>query len=262
MKMILKHKLLTFITKPHLAIQKYFKLFILKEILPIFNEDYNECWGYVDYEGKTVLDLGADYGSTAYYFLKKGAKKVIAVEGDEILARKLEVNYGEDSRVSCITKWIGNANDIEQLIKSYPCDIAKVDIEGAEIYLAEVSHKALLSVKKWFIETHTKEIYDKLTSLFLRLRFKVYVVNYDMVGVSGILLCVKISNPLRTSIPTSKMKNKSKWLDWLAAFLWLYMTSTALIGYLTNTFIPWWWCVLFVFPSIGLYCFAKWLWSK
>jgi len=148
------------------------------------------------------------------------------------------------------------------LIKSYPCDIAKVDIEGAEIHLAKVTHEALLSVKKWLIETHTQEIYDTLTSLFLKLKFKVYLVDYNMVGVSGILLCVKMSNPLRTSyVPPSKMKSKTKWLDWLAAFLWVYMTSTFLIGYWTNTFLPWWWCILFVFPSVGLYCFAKWLWS-
>jgi len=56
-------------------------------------------------------------------------------------------------------------------------------------------------------------------------------------------------------------KNKTKWLDWLAAFLWVYMTSTFIIGYLTETFYPLLWVILFVFPSVGLYCFAKWLWS-
>jgi len=186
-----KNKVLTLIRKPHLAIEKYFRVLILKEILPIYNENYEECWGYVDYKGKTVLDLGADYGSTAYYFLKKGAKKVIAVEGDEILGSKLKHNFGEDSRVSCVTRWISSSKDIELLIRTYPCDIAKVDIEGAEIHIAKVSHEVLLSIKEWLIETHTKEIYDKLTRLFLKLKFKVYVIHYDMVGVSGILLCVK-----------------------------------------------------------------------
>jgi len=78
------------------------------------------------------------------------------------------------------------------LIRSYPCDIAKVDIEGAETHIAKVSDEALLTVKTWLIETHTQEIYDKLTSLFLKLQFKVYLVDYEMVGVSGVLLCVKI----------------------------------------------------------------------
>jgi len=188
---LVKRKLLTFLKSPHIAIQKYFRVLILREILPIYNEDYNQCWGCISYQDKTVMDLGADYGSTVYYFLKKGAKKVIAIEGDETLAGKLNHNYGDDPRVSCVTKWIGNANDIEQLIKAYPCDIAKVDIEGAETHIAKVSHKALLTVKTWLIETHTKEIYDKLTSLFLKLQFKVYIIDYDMVGVSGILLCVR-----------------------------------------------------------------------
>jgi len=145
---LVKRKLLTFLKSPHIAIQKYFRVLILREILPIYNEDYNQCWGCISYQDKTVMD-------------------------------------------SCVTKWIGNANDIEQLIKAYPCDIAKVDIEGAETHIAKVSHKALLTVKTWLIETHTKEIYDKLTSLFLKLQFKVYIIDYDMVGVSGILLCVR-----------------------------------------------------------------------
>jgi len=57
------------------------------------------------------------------------------------------------------------------------------------------------------------------------------------------------------------MKDKNKWLDRLAVFLWLYMTLTFFIGMWTNAFYPWLWVILFVFPSIGLYCFAKWLWK-
>jgi len=189
--LLVKRKLFTFLKKPHIAIQKYFHLLVLKEILPIYNENYEECWGYVDYKGKTVLDLGADYGSTAYYFLKKGAKAVVAVEGDEALASKLKRNYGEDARVSCVTKWISSSKDFEELIRTYPCDIVKVDIEGAEVHLEKVSYEALLSVNEWLIETHTQEIYDTLIRLFLKLKFKVYVIDYDMVGVSGILLCIK-----------------------------------------------------------------------
>jgi len=190
--MVLKSKLLTFVKRPHIAMRKYFRVLILREILPIYNEDYEQCWGCVSYKDKTVLDLGADYGSTAHYFLKKGAKKVIAVEGEEILARKLKENFGEDSRVSCVSKWISKSEHIEWLIKTYPCDIVKVDIEGAEIHIEKVSPEALLSVNEWLIETHTKQIYDNLARLFLKLKFKVYLVDYDIVGVEGILLCIKV----------------------------------------------------------------------
>jgi len=59
-----------------------------------------------------------------------------------------------------------------------------------------------------------------------------------------------------------KMKSKTKWLNPLTVFLWLYGASTFFIGYFTNTFLPFWWVMLFVFPSILLYCFGKWLWTS
>jgi len=164
-------------------------MLILKEILPLYNENYDECWGYVSYKDKTVLDLGADYGSTAYYFLKKGAIKVIAVEGDKSFSLRLAQNYGKNSRVVCILKWISCSKDIEELVKLYPSDIVKVDIEGAEIYIAEVPSEVLLSVKEWLIETHTEEIYNELSKLFLSLGFKVYAIDYGIKGVFRILLC-------------------------------------------------------------------------
>jgi len=185
----LKRKILTLIKRPHIAIRKYFRVLILREILPLYySENYDECWGYVSYKDKIVLDLGADYGSTAYYFLKKKAKKVIAVEGDTKLASKLRDNYETDSRVTCVEKWIKNSKDIEELIKLYPSDLVKVDIEGAEIHITKVSPKVLLLVREWLVEAHTKEICEKLVKLFLELKFRVFAINYSMIGVYRIIL--------------------------------------------------------------------------
>jgi len=183
----IKRKILTFFKRPHQVIRKYFRILILREILPLYsNENYDECWGFVSYKNKVVLDLGADYGSTAYYFLKRGAKKVIAVEGDESLALKLVHNYGRDPRVKCIYKWISSPKDIEQLIRLQP-DMVKVDIEGAEVHIAKVCPELLLSVKEWVIEVHEKEVYEELLKLFLSLKFKVFPIDYDIVGVHKII---------------------------------------------------------------------------
>jgi len=162
---------------------------VLREILPIYRENYDECWGNTSYLGKTILDLGADYGSTAYYFLKKGAKKIVAVEGDTSLALKLARNYGKDPKVTCVQKWISNARDIEELIESYPSDMVKVDIEGAEKHIANISLETLLSVKEWLIEVHTKQVYDELSKKFLDSGFKVFVFNYNILGVYKIMHC-------------------------------------------------------------------------
>lgn len=183
---IVKRKISTFIKKPHKAIQKYFRIIILKEILPLYNENYNECWGHISYKNKVVLDLGADYGSTAYYFLKHGAKNVIAVEGDRDLALKLFRNYDKDPRVICIEKWISDHKDIENLISFKP-DVVKVDIEGSEIHINQASPKILSSVKEWLIEIHTKEVYEQLSKLFKNMKYKVFDIDYNIVGVYKII---------------------------------------------------------------------------
>jgi len=174
------------------VILKYFRIFVLREILPLYGENYDLCWSQTCYEGKTVLDLGADYGSTVYYFLKRGAKRVIAVEGDRTLALQLEKNFWRDERVVCLHKWIGDTSDFEFVIlvgNTYGCDLAKVDVEGAEKHLVGVQPEALQSIGEWLIEAHTKQVCEELSKVFLNLGFKVFASRYDIAGVYRILRC-------------------------------------------------------------------------
>src|SRR5437899_4882266 len=67
--------------------------------------------------GKTVLDLGAGCGETAFFYLNHGAEKVICVEGDPGAATLLRKNFGSDPRVTIIPEFINSI---------------KMDIEGAE----------------------------------------------------------------------------------------------------------------------------------
>ena len=73
-------------------------------------ESYN-----IDVNGKVVVDIGADWGSSSLYFLARGARKVIAFDRVE---PKLQVKGIEWHRL-----WNG----------SYvPGDILKIDCEGCE----------------------------------------------------------------------------------------------------------------------------------
>lgn len=82
----------------------------------------------------------ADYGSTAYYFLRKGASKVVAVEGDSELASKLRLNFQNDNRVIPIEDFIDDPKKIEALISKHHPDLVKADIEGAERHILNVSN--------------------------------------------------------------------------------------------------------------------------
>lgn len=148
--------------------------------------DYELHWGLkpqiITYSDKTVLDLGADYGSTAEFFLKHGAKKVIAIEGDQKLSKQLIDNYKGSSNVIPISKFIDSPKQIEQLISKYKPDIVKVDIEGYEINLLKVKPKIIQSVKEWMIEYHSDELKDKLLAFFQSLHYMHTVIPYMCSG--------------------------------------------------------------------------------
>ena len=69
-------------------------------------------------DGKTVLDVGAGCGETAFFYLKHGAKHVICVEPPGDALQMLKKNFGGDSRVTIVESSV---------------DMIKSDIEGAEL---------------------------------------------------------------------------------------------------------------------------------
>jgi len=139
-------------------------------IAPIFDESYDKHWNFTSFENKVILDLGADYGSTAYYFLRKGASKVIAVEGDPQLASKLKFNSQKFKKIVPIENFIDSSEKIEKLISDYHPDIVKVDIEGHEKLLTNID---VTKVKEWLIEAHSKELYLTLVKFYLKHDFSI-----------------------------------------------------------------------------------------
>lgn len=136
------------------------------------NEDCDAHWNHVSFKDKVVLDLGADYGSTVRYFLKKGARFIMAVEGDPKFARELKKRYQSSRQVMCKELMINSAEDMDKLICQKGIDLAKVDIEGAERFL--LSLPSIVNIPTWLIETHSKEIDRQLIIHFQKHGFKVY----------------------------------------------------------------------------------------
>jgi len=139
-------------------------------IAPICNESYDKHWNFTSFENKVILDLGADYGSTAYYFLRKGASKVIAVEGNPQLASKLKFNSQKFKKIVPIENFIDSSEKIENLISDYHPDLVKVDIEGYEKLLTNID---VAKVKEWLIEAHSKELYLALVKFYLKHGFSI-----------------------------------------------------------------------------------------
>lgn len=143
---------------------------------PIYGEDYKVHWGFTSFKGKIVLDLGADCGSTAYYFLHSGARRVVAVEGNPQLASLLRKYSQRDGRVVPVELFIDDPAEIEGLIRRYSPDLVKVDIEGSEKHLLGVSN--IVQVKEWLIEAHSNELHRALSSFLSAQGFRVRSFHY------------------------------------------------------------------------------------
>lgn len=128
---------------------------------------YEKVYGLVNYTGKTVLDLGADVGSTADYFLQKGARVVHAVEADETRFKKLVGNIRiilddpKMKRVKPMKATVGDHEIIAGWMYLLRPDVVKADLDMPggqffEIVFLELDSQILRIVPEWLIECHTR----------------------------------------------------------------------------------------------------------
>ncbi len=151
-------------------------------------EDFDWHWGFVNWKNKSILDLGADIGSTAECFLDAGANKVIAVEGDKNLFDQLSEFAKINQRTVPIHKYIANKDDLRNLFSLYSdfTDIAKIDIEGAEKFLLDLPNDMLKSIKEYAIECHSKDILNSISKRFISLGFKIHTIKFLTTDISVI----------------------------------------------------------------------------
>jgi hypothetical protein len=115
---------------------------------------------YLKVKDKTVVDIGADFGNSPYWFLMHGAAKVIAYESDKSQNHMLHNNFDPfPSLVEIHDTWLG----------AMPIgDILKIDCEGCEVllaadYISRFSQYAIALHPDWI----PKEKYDMLKGAIL-----------------------------------------------------------------------------------------------
>jgi len=128
--------------------------------------DLETHWGWLDVEGKVVLDVGADYGSTADFFLSKGAAGVIAVEGDPRSFRRLKALAEVRGSLQAVQMRISSVADWRKLLTSRSAQVVKVDCEGCEGFLLDLDDKLFRKPEAWAVELHTKEQAERWGNAF------------------------------------------------------------------------------------------------
>lgn len=131
-----------------------------------FRDDY----GSVNYEGAVVLDIGADYGCTAEYFLERGAEHVIASEKrPDWLVRLRE--WADGKPVTVVGP--SDASTLRSLLRTCKPDIVKMDCEGCESDLLGLPRDALTVPHTWIMETHGAYLHRAVVTLFWRSGYSV-----------------------------------------------------------------------------------------
>lgn len=150
-------------------------------IWPIYKEDYGAQYGEkrlpIIYKDKTVLDIGADVGSTADFFLRRGASKVFAVEGNPDRFRQLKVNAAKIPGIVPIHLHIENPQHFEYLITNHFSDVLKADCEGCEIHLFKIRDCVFRLITEYLVETHNDKIFDMMVSKCESCGFKIVDIN-------------------------------------------------------------------------------------
>ena len=144
----------------------------MKEIKPIYEEDYDLTYGFPDYNGKVILEIGADHGSTACYFFSKGASKVISIEAKRKLFESMVENKEDKDNWIPMLMTVKAPSDLRFLFMGYPdIDLVHMDCEGCEKYLLEVEEELIKCIKFYQIEIHTEELYQSFLKLFDKLGY-------------------------------------------------------------------------------------------
>jgi hypothetical protein len=124
-----------------------------------------------DFKDKIILDVGADFGTTAHYFLSKGAKKVICVESLKECYDGLVIN-SKILNIHPVLLNILSSADWEKILSEYDFDIVKSDCEGGEAYLINVNDFLIKKAGEWIIEVHPWVDRENLKEKFIKNGFK------------------------------------------------------------------------------------------
>lgn len=144
------------------------------------SENPIEHWSDIeDVEGKIVMDLGCgwlfqQHESTPEYFINRGAKHLIGIEAACGEVEKLKEIYPQHT---FICKTILSSDDLSELFKTYSPQVIKMDIEGYESVIDNMSSDDWKSVEEIGVEYHNPTCKEILERKLVEFGFEITALN-------------------------------------------------------------------------------------
>jgi hypothetical protein len=147
----------------------------------IKTENSTEHWCYLDVEGKNVLDLGCGRHAvkdknefSPFYFLNKGANKVVGVDSNVDEVAYFNQFTEEEPRLIVKYDYITLASQIKRYIQEYDICVLKCDIEGHELAISrEFKKEDFNNINEFAVEYHSHDICNEFFECIPRWGFTI-----------------------------------------------------------------------------------------
>ena len=146
----------------------------------IMSENPLEHWSDItDVQGKVVLDFGCGwlfqpFQCTPEYFIERGASLVVGVDVACSEIEKLLERYPTHLFFCHSLATIGDLTYYIDLVKP---QVIKMDIEGVESVLKDITAEQMASVEEVAIEYHNPECKKIVTNKLTELGFTIFAIN-------------------------------------------------------------------------------------
>ena len=178
---------------------KYFVIDPNSEEFPFLEAFIFKLYQFCDFNGKVVIDIGAQTGDSVLYFSLRGAKIIYAFEPLKDNFRTLERNVIQNKiNCKCFNIGLGNTtknitvsvssnmaiatstienlyhesiimNELDNL--NLNADIIKIDVEGFEVEVLRGGLSTINNAKNILIETHSKSLQVEVAKLLSKMGF-------------------------------------------------------------------------------------------